>query len=51
MILLGLGSNLPSSFGDRFKNIDLAISLVEKNDIKVIKIHPITIPFTQIDGD
>ena len=37
MILLGLGSNLPSSFGDRFKNIDLAISLVEKNDIKVIK--------------
>ena len=26
MILLGLGSNLPSSYGDRFKNIDLAIS-------------------------
>ena len=26
MILLGLGSNLSSSFGDRFKNIDLAIS-------------------------
>ena len=24
MILLGLGSNLSSSFGDRFKNIDLA---------------------------
>ena len=26
MILLGLGSNLSSTFGDRFKNIDLAIS-------------------------
>ena len=26
MILLGLGSNLESVFGDRFKNIDLAIS-------------------------
>ena len=25
MILLGLGSNLSSSFGDRFKNIDLAM--------------------------
>ena len=25
MILLGIGSNLPSSFGNRFKNIDLAI--------------------------
>ncbi|SVE29398.1 uncharacterized protein METZ01_LOCUS482252, partial [marine metagenome] len=24
MIILGLGSNLHSSFGDRFKNIDLA---------------------------
>jgi len=37
MILLGIGSNLPSKFGDRFKNIDLAISnLVEKN-IKLIK--------------
>ena len=25
MILLGLGSNLESVFGDRFKNIDLAV--------------------------
>ena len=37
MILLGLGSNLPSSFGDRFKNIDLAISYLKKYKIKVIK--------------
>ena len=29
MLLLGLGSNLSSSFGDRFKNIDLAISYLE----------------------
>ena len=25
MIILGIGSNLSSSFGDRFKNINLAI--------------------------
>ena len=25
MIILGLGSNLPSSFGNRFQNIELAI--------------------------
>ena len=37
MLLLGLGSNLASSFGDRFKNIDLAISHFESYDIKVIK--------------
>ena len=37
MILLGLGSNLPSSFGDRFKNINLAISYLEKNNIKIVK--------------
>jgi 2-amino-4-hydroxy-6-hydroxymethyldihydropteridine diphosphokinase len=37
MILLSLGSNLPSSFGDRFKNIEIAISLLEKYEIKVLK--------------
>ena len=37
MILLGLGSNLSSSFGDRFANINLAISYLETNGIKVIK--------------
>ena len=37
MLLLGLGSNLPSSFGDRFDNINLAISYLETYEIKVIK--------------
>ncbi len=37
MILLGLGSNLPSSFGNRFENIDLAISYLESYKIKIIK--------------
>ena len=37
MFLLGLGSNLSSSFGDRFKNIDLAISYLELYKIKIIR--------------
>ena len=37
MILLGLGSNLSSKFGDRFKNIDLAIYYLETYQIKVVK--------------
>ena len=37
MILLGLGSNLPSSYGDRFKNIDLAILSLNKYGIQVKK--------------
>ena len=37
MIFLGIGSNLPSSLGDRFKNIDLAISFLENYKIKLIK--------------
>ena len=37
MIFLGIGSNLPSSFGDRFKNIDLAVSYLKDNGIKIIK--------------
>tara|TARA_Y100000310_G_scaffold333406_1_gene410910 strand:- start:3351 stop:3863 length:513 start_codon:yes stop_codon:yes gene_type:complete len=37
MIILGLGSNLSSSFGDRFKNIEIAISYLDKYEVKVIK--------------
>ena len=37
MILLGLGSNLSSSFGDRFQNIDLAVSALEEYGIKLKK--------------
>ena len=37
MIFLGLGSNLSSKFGDRFTNINLAISFLEEYGIKVIK--------------
>ena len=37
MIFLGIGSNLSSSFGDRFANIDLAVSLLKKNNIKLLK--------------
>ena len=37
MIFIGIGSNLPSSFGDRFKNIDLAISFLEAYQVNVIK--------------
>ena len=36
MLLLGLGSNLSSSFGDRFENINLAISYLETYQIKII---------------
>ncbi len=37
MIFLGLGSNLPSKYGDKFANINLAISFLETYGIKVIK--------------
>ena len=37
MTFLGLGSNLPSKYGDRFTNINLAISFLEGYGIKVIK--------------
>ena len=37
MIILGLGSNLPSLFGDRFNNIDKAIFYMKQNGIKVVK--------------
>ena len=37
MILLGIGSNLSSSFGDRYKNIDLAVSALEGYGFKIKK--------------
>ena len=37
MIILGLGSNLPSTFGDRFNNINLAMAYLESYDIKIFK--------------
>ena len=37
MIYLGLGSNLTSSFGDRFKNINLALELLISGGIELIK--------------
>jgi len=38
MILLGLGSNLSSSFGDRFQNIDLAVSTLKGYGIQLKRI-------------
>jgi 2-amino-4-hydroxy-6-hydroxymethyldihydropteridine diphosphokinase len=37
MIFLSLGSNLPSSFGNRFENINLAVSFIKENGINVLK--------------
>ena len=37
MYLLGLGSNLRSSFGDRFENLNLAVSYLELYKIQIIK--------------
>ena len=37
MLLLGLGSNLSSSLGNRFENIDIAISYLQSYKIKIIK--------------
>ena len=37
MIILGLGSNLSSSFGDRYNNINLAISNLEEHGIQLLK--------------
>ena len=37
MVILGLGSNLESSFGDRFKNIDLAITSLNNLGVSIIK--------------
>ena len=37
MLLLGLGSNLSSNFGNRFENIDLAISYFQSYKIRLLK--------------
>ena len=37
MIFLALGSNLSSSFGDRFANINLAIAHLKNYGIQIIK--------------
>ena len=37
MTILALGSNLSSNFGNRFQNIDIAISYLESYSIKVKK--------------
>ena len=37
MFFLGLGSNLSSSFGDRFENLNLAVSYLETYCIKINK--------------
>ena len=37
MLLLGLGSNLSSNFGNRFENIDLAISHLQSYKIQLLK--------------
>ena len=37
MVFLALGSNLSSKFGDRFKNINLAILHLESYGVKIIK--------------
>ena len=37
MIYLSLGSNLSSKFGNRFENLNFAISEIEKKSIAVIK--------------
>ena len=36
MIFLGIGSNLPSTHGNRFQNLKLAISELKRHKIKVI---------------
>jgi len=37
MVILGLGSNLSSKFGNRFKNIELALSYLEKDNVRILK--------------
>ena len=37
MIILGLGSNLQSDFGDRYQNIDLAINYLKENNINLLQ--------------
>ena len=37
MIFLGIGSNLSSSFGDRYKNINLALNLLISGGIELVR--------------
>ena len=37
MIILGIGSNLNSSFGNRFKNINIALDYLASYKIKILK--------------
>ena len=37
MIFIGIGSNLSSKFGNRIKNINLAISMMENEGINLLK--------------
>ena len=37
MILLALGSNLSSSYGDRYDNIDYAITELSKLSFRIVK--------------
>jgi len=37
MVILGIGSNLSSAFGDRFKNINLAIQYLEQYGFQILK--------------
>jgi len=37
MVILGIGSNLSSSQGDRLYNVDQALSLILNNEVKLIK--------------
>ena len=37
MVYIGIGSNLESKFGDRHRNINLAISLLTNETVKLIK--------------
>ena len=36
MIILGLGSNLKSTYGDRFKNLSLALSYLKHHKIQIL---------------
>ena len=37
MIYIGIGSNLPSVYGNKLKNIELAVALLKEKGIKLLK--------------
>ena len=37
MIYIGIGSNLSSKFGNKYKNIELAVSFLKENGVNLIK--------------